>query len=252
METNNTQNMEEKIRRIVNWLKDYKEKSRQKGFVLGLSGGIDSSVVAHLIMRACPQNSLGVIMPAGNKPQDREDAIAAAKSSRLPYIEVDLTQYRQGLFDEITKALLQKGYQSGDTQMVRGNLGARLRMTTLYAVSGHLGYLVVGTDNAAESYTGYFTKYGDGGVDILPISHLTKGEVFAMGRYLGVPEQILTKAPSAGFFHEQTDESEMGVSYDDIDAFLRGEPVTENKQAIIEHLHRISEHKRIMPPAFKK
>ena len=165
---------------------------------------------------------------------------------------MDLTQYRQGLFDEITKALLQKGYQSGDTQMVRGNLGARLRMTTLYAVGGHLGYLVVGTDNAAESYTGYFTKYGDGGVDILPISHLTKGEVFAMGRYLGVPEQILTKAPSAGFFHEQTDESEMGVSYDDIDAFLRGEPVTENKQAIIEHLHRISEHKRIMPPAFKK
>ena len=73
-----------------------------------------------------------------------------------------------------------------------------------------------------------------------------------MGRYLGVPEQILTKAPSAGFFHEQTDESEMGVSYDDIDAFLRGEPVTENKKAIIEHLHRISEHKRIMPPAFKK
>ena len=68
METNNTQNMEEKIGHIVNWLKDYKEKSRQKGFVLGLSGGIDSSVVAHLIMRACPQNSLGVIMPAGNKP----------------------------------------------------------------------------------------------------------------------------------------------------------------------------------------
>ena len=143
METNNTQNMEEKIRRIVNWLKDYKEKSRQKGFVLGLSGGIDSSVVAHLIMRACPQNSLGVIMPAGNKPQDREDAIAAAKSSRLPYIEVDLTQYRQGLFDEITKALLQKGYQSGDTQMVRGNLGARLRMTCLlYTSLPHQSYPV--------------------------------------------------------------------------------------------------------------
>ncbi|MEE0776342.1 MAG: NAD(+) synthase [Bacillota bacterium] len=243
--------MKNKVKEIVDWLKKYKETSGQKGFVLGLSGGVDSSVVAQLLMRACPNDCLGVIMPAGNKPQDKEDAIAAAEASGMPYIEVNLTQYRQGLFDDVLDALKGSNRQCPNETMVRGNIGARLRMTTLYAVGGSLSYLVVGTDNAAESYTGYFTKYGDGGVDILPISHLTKGEVFEMGRYLGVPEPILTKSPSAGFFHEQTDEEEMGVSYETIDAYLRGETVPEDKKSIIEHLHRISKHKRMMPPTLK-
>lgn len=251
MAIKDTQQMQEKVDEIVTWLKEYLNKSGQKGFVLGLSGGIDSSLVAQLIMRACPNHSIGVIMPAGNHPQDKEDAIAAAKACAMPYIEIDLTKYRQGLFDDTLNVLRQADLLCGDEKMMRGNIGARLRMTTLYAVGGSLGYLVVGTDNAAETYTGYFTKYGDGGVDLLPISHLTKGEVFEMARYLGIPEQVLNKAPSAGFFQGQTDEDEMGVSYDTIDAYLKGEKIPEDKRAIIQRLHRISEHKRVLPPTIK-
>ena len=124
-----------------------------------------------------------------------------------------------------------------------------MRMTTLYAIAAHYQYLVVGTDNAAEVYTGYFTKYGDGGVDILPITHLKKSEVYEWGKYLGVPQVVLDRAPSAGLWENQTDETEMGTTYKMIDALLDGEDIPEKDRDIIERLHRISEHKRVMPPA---
>lgn len=243
--------MEDKVNEIVLWLQNYLKSTGQKGYVLGLSGGIDSSVVAALLMRSCPQQCLGVIMPAGNLEQDKEHGILAANSCKMPYIEIDLTHSREGLYRGIAKELAAQGLATADEKIVKGNIGARLRMTTLYGVGNALNYLVVGTDNLAESYTGYFTKYGDGGVDILPISHLTKGEVFAMGTYLGVPDAIINKPPSAGFFHEQTDEAEMGVDYDTIDRFLMGEEISEDKKVLIEKLHRISEHKRHMPRGIK-
>ena len=238
--------MKEISERIVLWLRGQLETTGMKGFVLGLSGGIDSSVVAGLLCRATP-NCLGVIMPAGNREADRLDAVAAAETFGMPYLEIPLETYRQGLYDDVKKALSQKGKGMTDERIAKGNIGARLRMTTLYAVGNSLNYLVVGTDNAAELYTGYFTKYGDGGVDLLPIAHLSKGDVFRLGAYLGVPERILNKPPSAGFFAEQTDEREMGVSYQTIDAFMRGETVAEKDREIIERLHRTSEHKRHLP-----
>ncbi len=236
---------------IVAWLREYKAGTGQAGFVVGLSGGIDSAVVAQLIARACPEHSLGVIMPAGNLPIDAEHGILSAQAANLPYVTVDLTEERQRLTDSVAAALSSQGLGAEEPRMVQGNIGARLRMTTLYAVGNSLNYLVVGTDNLAESYTGYFTKYGDGGVDIQPISHLTKGEVYAMAQYLGVPKAIIDRAPSAGFFHNQTDEAELGVAYEEIDAYLQGENISGEKRRIIEELHEKSQHKRHMPPTVK-
>ena len=236
---------------IITWLKDQLQKTETNGFVLGLSGGIDSSVVAGLIKKTAPDHCLGVIMPAGNIASDKEDAVKCAKALDLPFVEVDLSDYRQQLFEDVKNVLSEHGTEIRDEKMTRGNIGARLRMTTLYAIGNSLNYLVVGTDNAAETYTGYFTKYGDGGVDLAPIAHISKKDVFRMGAYLGVPESIITKPPSAGFFEDQTDEKEMGVSYDTIDAYLNGETIPEKDKAIIDRLHRISEHKRQLPPRVK-
>ena len=243
--------IQNKAEEIIAWLKDQLVKTGTKGFVLGLSGGIDSSVVAGLIKKASPDHCLGVIMPAGNIASDKEDAIRCAEAFDLPYVEVNLADYRENLFQDVKNVLNNKGVAIFDEPMTKGNLGARLRMTTLYAIGNSLNYLVVGTDNAAETYTGYFTKYGDGGVDLAPIAHISKKEVFQMGAYLGVPECIINKPPSAGFFEDQTDEKEMGVSYDTIDAYLRGETIPEKDKAIIDRLHRISEHKRQLPPRVK-
>ena len=113
--------------------------------------------------------------------------------------------------------------------------------------------MVVGTDNAAEIYTGYFTKYGDGGVDVLPIAHLKKSEVYEWAEYLGVPQSILDNAPSADLWEGHTDEIEMGTTYRCIDAFLDGQEIPDKDREVIERLHRNSEHKRhtaTVPPKF--
>lgn len=233
---------------IIAWLNVQLKNTGAEGFIVGLSGGVDSSVVAGLIAKAVPGHCLGVIMPAGNVATDREDAVKCAETLELPYVEVGLGDYRERLFADVKAVLAEKDVKMKDEPMTKGNIGARLRMTTLYAIGNSLHYLVVGTDNAAETYTGYFTKYGDGGVDLAPIAHLSKGEVFQMAAAFGVPEAILKKSPSAGFFADQTDEKEMGVSYAVIDAYLNGETVSEEDKAVIERLHRISEHKRQLPP----
>lgn len=243
--------MQQRADEIIAWLRDQVASTGQHGLVLGLSGGIDSSLAAYLIARACPGQALGVIMPAESDPQDRLDGIAAAEAANLPYIEVDLSRYRRELFDEINGIMDVAGLAGEPTPLGRGNLGARLRMMTLYAVAGRLGYLVVGTDNAAELYTGYFTKYGDGGVDLLPLAHLTKGEVYEMAAALGVPEQILNKKPSAGFFEGQTDEGEMGISYAAIDDLLLGKPISPQAREVLERLHAASAHKRDPLPRMK-
>ena len=123
-------------------------------------------------------------------------------------------------------------------------------MSTLYAVANSVNYMVIGTDNEPEYYIGYFTKYGDGGVDLLPIASLTKTEVRAWARVLGLPERLVNRVPSAGFWPGQTDEGEIGVSYDFIDRYLVGEKIPPEIQERIETLHRQSEHKRHKPPEF--
>lgn len=238
---------EEKIALTVEWLREQVANSGTKGILVGLSGGIDSSVVAHLIKRAFPDNAYGVILPCKSNPKDAADGEAAAHAAGLDYTTIDLTEVHEILHGQVLDKMASKPTENA--RLTDANLRARLRMTTLYGIANHMNYLVAGTDNAAEILTGYFTKYGDGGVDILPIANLTKREVFEWGRILGVPQSVLDRAPSAGLWDGQTDESEMGTTYQMIDDYLEGKAIPEADKAIIERLHARSAHKRQMPPA---
>lgn len=237
--------IEKKIEHVVTWLREQVKLSSTNGILVGLSGGIDSSVVACLIKKAFPERSLGVILPCKSNDKDKIDAEAVARACGIDFIEVDLTHAHDDVYDKVMEAL---GDKVEKRQLTDANLRARLRMSALYTVGNDLGYLVAGTDNAAELLTGYFTKYGDGGVDILPLAHLTKREVFEWARYLGVPQSVIDRKPSAGLWEGQTDESEMGVTYDAIDNYLEGKAVSVEDKQIIERMNKVTEHKRTMPP----
>jgi NAD+ synthase len=246
--------LEQKIEKLVEWLQTKVKESGLKGAIVGISGGIDSAVVTHLIKRAFPENSLGLIMPCKSNPKDQEDALKVVDSSGINHFIIDLTHTHNTLFSEIEAKLKTGGVWNEDkSKLGDANTRARLRMTTLYAIANNYGYLVVGTDNAAEWHTGYFTKYGDGGVDLVPLIHFTKGEVRELAKALGVSSDIITKAPSAGLWEGQTDEKEMGTTYDIIDQYLLGKKIPERDRQIIEKLHEHSQHKRELaaaPPKF--
>lgn len=237
--------IEEKIEKTIAWLRERVDEAQAKGLVVGLSGGIDSSVVAFLIKKAFPENSLGLIMPIHSQPKDQQDAQALAEAVGIDYHVVDLSDEHTAILGKVL------GQLDGEIneRNANANLRARLRMSTLYAFGNAKNYLIAGTDNAAETFTGYFTKYGDGGVDLLPITHLTKREVYQWGEVLGVPESILKRPPSAGLWEGQTDEGEMGVTYDAIDNYLEGKSVDEADRKVIEAMHARTEHKRQLPPA---
>jgi len=241
-----SESIENKIEKVVEWLQELVKGTGTNGILVGLSGGIDSSVVAFLIKKAFPNESLGVVLPCKSNDKDRADALAVAEASGLEYVEVELTEAHDIILDRIDKQL---GDKKGNHRLTDANLRARLRMTTLYGIANGLGYLVSGTDNAAELLTGYFTKYGDGGVDMLPLAHLTKREVFEWAKVLGVPQSVIERAPSAGLWEGQTDESEMGTTYDMIDDYIEGKEIPEADKVIIERMNRVTEHKRTMPPA---
>lgn len=247
--------MREQVDAIVGWLQQKVKEANVDGLLVGVSGGIDSAVVAHLIKQACPENSLGVIMPCKSNPNDQNHAQAVIDACGIDHLTVDLTETHEVMFSTIKNRLQTKqSFDPSQEQLADANLRARLRMSTLYTLATNYRYLVVGTDNAAEWYTGYFTKYGDGGVDLVPLVNYTKGEVSEMARYLEVPAEIIDKKPSAGLWEGQTDENEMGTTYNMIDKHLRGEAIPEEDREIIESLHRRSAHKRQLaaaPPKFK-
>ncbi|MEG1310831.1 MAG: NAD(+) synthase [Romboutsia sp.] len=240
-----------KIDKTVEWLRDKVNEANCKGLVVGVSGGIDSAVVCYLIKKAFPENSMGVIMSIKSNPRDREDALKVIEGCDIEYIDLDLTQPQNLVLDTVVSKLKDKNlYKEEYLRMTDANLRARIRMSSIYTVANNLGYLVVGTDNAAEIHTGYFTKYGDGGVDLVPLANLTKREVYEWAKVLSVHNDIINKSPSAGLWEGQTDEKEMGTTYDMIDSVVEGslEEVPQKDQEIIERLHRISEHKRHIAP----
>lgn len=236
---------------IVTWLREQVEKSHTKGLVVGVSGGLDSAVVAFLMQRAFPNESLGVIMPLKSSDRDITHARSVVQACNINNMTVDLTATHDVLFQEIKRNVQTSDWNDEKEQIADANLRARLRMSTLYTIATNYNYLVVGTDNAAEWFTGYFTKYGDGGVDIQPIIDLTKGEVVELARYLGVPTEVIEKKPSADLWVGQTDEEELGTSYTYIDRYLRGEKIPDQDRKVIESLHERTAHKRQIAPQLR-
>ena len=246
------------VERLAGWMRESVAAAGAQGLVVGLSGGIDSAVVARLAQLAAPGEALGVVMPCHSDPQDERDAALLAKHFSLPTVRMDLSQPYDALVVTVKPALesvpdsIHKARPHDDprARVPLANIKPRLRMASLYFVANSLNYLVAGTGNRSELAIGYFTKYGDGGADLLPLGKLVKSEVWALARELGVPTAIIDRTPTAGLWLGQTDEAEMGFGYGDLERYLSGGP-----QAIppalamkIERLTRASEHKRQLPP----
>lgn len=246
---------------IVEWLRERLTHSGARGFVFGLSGGIDSAVVARLCQIASPGNVTGVLMPCHSDPRDEADARLLADHFQIPTIRIDLAptyDHFTGTLQHAVSSLPQEllpdaahTTQDIKARLPLANVKPRLRMTTLYFVANTLNYMVAGTGNRSELSIGYFTKYGDGGVDLLPIGRMLKSEVRAAARALGVPDPIIDKAPSAGLWLGQTDEAEMGFTYAELEDYLTKGPQTVSPALAmrIDRLMRGSEHKRALAPA---
>lgn len=227
--------------KLVQWLKEEVKKAG-KGVVFGLSGGVDSAVVAALAQRAFPTQCLALILPCYSNPQDIADAREVATLFQIPFKVISLDT----VFNQLVFLFTGKNYQ-GEQSLPLANLKPRLRMLTLYYFANLYSYLVLGTGNKSELTVGYFTKYGDGGIDLLPLGNLVKSQVRELAAYLGVPAKIIHKPPSAGLWEGQTDEAEMGLSYAELDAFLIGKEVKPGVAAKIKKMEEQSKHKRRLP-----
>ena len=223
----------------VNFIKSVLSESGAKGIVYGNSGGKDSALVGILCKAAC-DNTVGIILPCTSKrhyDEDAADAKVVAEKYNIETRTVDLTPVKEAEL----KAL--DGVAVMNTAAL-ANIAPRLRMLTLYAVAAAENRLVAGTGNRSEAYVGYFTKWGDGAHDFNPIADLTVTEIYEFLRYLDAPKCVIEKAPSAALFDGQTDETEMGVTYGELDAYLSGGDIPEDKKIIVERMHKTSEHKR--------
>ena len=239
-------------RNLVRFLKDYASDSGRDRFVIGISGGIDSALSAALAVRAVGKKNVhGLVLPDDGTPKETlADAALVGK-----WLGITLrTESIQGMVDATAKAVgkLDKA--------ALGNVKARCRMILLHAEAATLGGLVLGTGNKSEIFLGYFSKYGDGGVDVQPIGDLYKTQVRILSKHFGVPDRILTKAPTAGLWAGQTDEKELGITYEALDrvllgfelklpfpqiATIVGVPLKEVER--IDNMRRITQHKRRMP-----
>ncbi|MFC2013512.1 NAD(+) synthase [Chloroflexota bacterium] len=237
-------NTEQLADKLISWIKNQVSSSGCRGVILGMSGGLDSSVLAVLCHRAFPQSTLGVIMPCYSSQEDMEHAQAVATKFSIQKETVML----ESVFDTLLNALPGNKVDPNVSQKAESNLKARLRMLTLFYFANRLGYIVTGSSNRSELSVGYFTKYGDGGADILPLGDLVKGQVKELARFLGIPQQIIDKPPSAGLWEGQTDESELGLSYEELDSYLVSGEASDELKRKIEPMIAATRHKRQPPP----
>jgi len=233
---------------ISEWIKGQVRKAHKKGIVLGLSGGIDSALTAVLSKKAMREHVIGLILPCESHPKDKELALKVARKFNIRVKEIDLKNIYKKFCEIFPDA----------SRLARANLKPRLRMAILYTFANTLDYLVAGTGNKSELTIGYFTKYGDGGCDILPIGGLLKTDVRKMAKELCIPPEIIKRPPTAGLWEGQTDEGEIGISYKELDscldAFEQGRsPKIDNRNLEkIKLMIRSSKHKRNKIPTFKK
>lgn len=241
------------IERRVDFLADYAASAGTSGFVLGISGGVDSTLAGYLAQKAAEKlRSRGVDarfhamrLPHGVQ-HDEDDAQLA-----LDFIGADHV-HTFNIQKSVTgvDVAYQETFGSGMSDYHRGNVKARLRMTAQFAVAGEHNALVVGTDHGAESVTGFFTKFGDGGADILPNFTLNKRQIRRILQHLGVDEHIWSKAPTADLLDDnpgQLDETELGITYDQIDDFLEGRSIDDDAAALLESRYLSTRHKRTIP-----
>jgi NAD+ synthase len=243
---------------IVEFIADIVAEAGAEGAVLGLSGGIDSTTTAYLAVEALGADGLhGLLMPSEvNADADETDAERVAESLGIEYDVVDINP----IVDSFVEAAPEG---TADDRMALGNVRVRTRAVLNYFVANAEDRVVLGTGNRSEAATGYYTKYGDQAVDCNPIGNLYKCQVRQLARQLGVPEDLVTRTPTAGMWEGQTDEAEMGLNYDELDAILAlhvDGPFSESatrrtlgvpQEAIerVAELYERSKHKRAMPPA---
>ena len=237
------ENVDLVIEKIVLWLKDRVKSANAKGLVFGLSGGIDSAVVAALAKKAFPDTSLGIAMPIHSRSEDMEHAELVAKYLDLELAVVDLSK----TYD----SLIEASKLNSCNKLAKANIKPRLRMTTLYYFAQNNGYLVCGSSNKSEFEIGYFTKYGDSGSDLMPLVSFVKSEIREIARALDIPEIIINKPPTAGLWTNQTDEDEMGFSYDMLDHYIKTGQGPEKIVNRIKYMQKNSSHKREFAHIFK-
>ena len=232
-------NLANYLKEIEKFLKEYLENNKCNTYVLGVSGGVDSSLCAALAKEAVGKERLHcLIIPIQSSDEDLKDALTLVKDLDLKYTVIDASE----TFRSYVETFSNSGLEFDKSTL--GNLKARMRMAILYAVAQKERGLVIGTDNADERYTGYYTKYGDGACDVLPIAYLVKSEVVEASKILGIRLSLAERVPTAGLYEGQTDEKEMGVSYKDLDAFILGKKIPSASRKRIAYLHKISAHKR--------
>jgi len=234
---------------LGNWVAGQVTQAGARGAMINISGGLDSAVVAALCARVLPGRTAGLVLPCYSIPEDVDDAQQVATCFGIPLELIDLGPVYDLLTGACHRAFTRFTGEAGPSpEGVTANVKARLRMVTLYYFANRFNYLAVGTGNQSEITVGYFTKYGDGGVDIQPIGGLVKEEVRELARYLGVPPVIIDKPPSAGLWPGQTDEKELGLTYAELDTYIRSGKAPAGVRARIESLKDRSAHKRAVPP----
>ena len=238
----------ELINQIAKWIVVKVKEAGLRGAVVGMSGGIDSSVTVALCQKALGENVLGAILPCESSPTDAKDA---AKVAALCGVQTEVVNL------EKIYALLLKSLPAG-SELAAANLKPRLRMMCLYYLAALNSSLVVGSGNKSELMVGYFTKYGDGGADLLPLGGLYKTKVRKLAYDLNLPEDIIKKPPSAGLWKEQTDEGELGITYEMLDHTLMAIEAQETKDInsdVLTHVQKLTKqasHKLNMPPIFRR
>lgn len=247
-----------KINRILEWLNKYKNTTKCKGVVLGISGGKDSTVVAMLAKKIWNDNVLGILMPNGEQ-KDINDSLEIVEQLNLKHIIVNINEAYESLINNIEQNKIEENLEKEGlvvSPKSKTNIPPRLRMTTLYAVAQSLGYQVIGTGNRSENFIGWFTKWGDGACDFNPIAHLTKTQVVEIGKVLAsefnLDEKFITKIPSDGLTGK-SDEDNLGFTYDFLDKYITLSPqiITSEEDKIaykkVEDMYLASRHKRQLP-----